>query len=242
VLGVAGDHGTPSPAAAAMRAMADEIRDDDRKMCRQIGEHGASLLRDGMTVLTHCNTGALATAGIGTALGAIYVAHELGMRLEVLASETRPLLQGSRLTAWELARAGINVTVIAEGAAAALMRSGRVDCCLVGADRIARNGDVANKIGTYAHAVSADAHGVPFYVAAPGSSVDVAAPNGDAVPVEERAAEEILAAAGHPGGPAPEGGGTGIRAYNPAFDITPASLVSAIITETGLHRAPYHFT
>jgi methylthioribose-1-phosphate isomerase len=226
---------SPQLAADAMRREAEAIRFEDREMCRRIGEHGAALLADGMTVLTHCNTGALATAGIGTALAAIYVAHERGLRLKVLSSETRPLMQGSRLTAWELARAGIPVTVVAEGAVASIMRAGGVDVCMVGADRVARNGDVANKIGTYSHARMAEAHGVPFYVAAPDSTLDAGTPDGNAIEVEQRSGDELLRAAGHPQSTA------GIGALNPAVDITPASLVTAIVTNSGVFRAPYHF-
>jgi methylthioribose-1-phosphate isomerase len=225
----------PRVAADAMRQVADAIRLEDRAMCRLIGEHGASLLRDGMTVLTHCNTGALATAGIGTALAAIYVAHERGMQISVLSSETRPLLQGSRLTAWELSRAGINVTVVGEGAVASIMRAGGVDACIVGADRIASNGDVANKIGTYSHARIAAAHNVPFYVAAPDTTVDLHTSNGDAISIEVRTGDELLRAAGHPVAD------VGIAAFNPAFDVTPAAFVSAIVTNRGVFRAPYDF-
>jgi methylthioribose-1-phosphate isomerase len=233
VLAAGADQEDPIAVAHAMRREADAIREEDRDMCRRIGEFGASLLRDGMTVLTHCNTGALATAGIGTALGAIYVAHERGLRIRVLASETRPLLQGSRLTAWELCHAGIEVSVVADGAVASMMQSGSVDCCIVGADRITRRGDVANKIGTLSHAVVAGAYGVPFYVAAPTSTVDAETVSGLDVVIEERSPGEILLIAGHTGEQ------QGIMANNPAFDITPAELVSAIITDSGIYKAPY---
>ncbi len=164
-------------------------------MCRRIGEHGATLIADGARVLTHCNTGALATGGIGTALAAVYVAVESGKRVEVYADETRPLLQGSRLTAWELQRAGIPVTVLVDGAAASLLRDGDVDLCIVGADRIATNGDVANKVGTYPLAIAACRHSVPFYVAAPTSTFDPATPRGDEILIEQRSADEVAARA-----------------------------------------------
>jgi methylthioribose-1-phosphate isomerase len=236
VIAAASSAPTPDAAASAMRSTAEEIRAEDKLMCQRIGENGATLLQDGMCVLTHCNTGALATAGIGTALAAIYVAHDRGMKLSVFASETRPLLQGSRLTAWELARAGVPVTVVAEGAVASLLRAGMIDACIVGADRIARNGDVANKIGTFSHAVLARAHGVPFYVAAPSSTIDAATASGDDIEIEQRTAAEVLSMAGHPIGQA------GISAYNPAFDVTPASLLSAIITDDNVYLPPFDFS
>ena len=214
----------PADAARAMRREADAIREEDRAMCRRIGEHGSELLADGMNVLTHCNTGALATGGIGTALAAIYVACEKGLRINVFASETRPLLQGSRLTAWELSRAGIPVTVVGEGAVASLMRARRIDACIVGADRITRNGDVANKIGTFSHAVAAQLHNIPFYVAAPNSTVDAKTASGAVVEIEERPQHEILNGAGH--------AASAVSAYNPAFDITPANFISAIVTDS----------
>jgi methylthioribose-1-phosphate isomerase len=209
---------------------ADRILEEDRRMCRQIGEHGLPLLPDGTRVLTHCNAGALATAGIGTALAPIYLAAEAGRRIEVFVDETRPLMQGSRLTAWELARAGIPVTLLTDGMAASLMRAGRIDCCIVGADRIAVNGDVANKIGTYGVAVSAKHHGIPMYVAAPTSTIDSATRSGDEIEIEQRARGEVAGAIAVP---------DAVRVYNPAFDITPAALVTAIVTDTGIHRAPY---
>jgi methylthioribose-1-phosphate isomerase len=187
-------------------------------------------------VLTHCNAGALATAGIGTALAPVYLAHRVGRRVSVVAGETRPLLQGSRLTAWELARAGIPVRVIADGMAAALMRRREVDVVLVGADRIAANGDVANKIGTYAIAVAAAHHGIPFVVCAPRSTVDPATPDGSAIVVEERDGDEVRAFAGVSVAP------RGTEAWNPAFDVTPAALISAIVTDAGVHRPAYRFT
>jgi methylthioribose-1-phosphate isomerase len=236
VLAAASDSASPHEAALAMRATADAIRDEDRAMCRSIGERGADLLADGMTVLTHCNTGALATAGIGTALAAIYVAHERGMRLNVIASETRPLLQGSRLTAWELGRAGIPVTVVTEGAVASLFQRGQIDCCIVGADRIARNGDVANKIGTLSHALIAHVHNLPFYVAAPRSTIDVATADGGSIHIEDRPGAEVLGIAGASAHLA------GVAVLNPAFDVTPAPLITAIVTDSGVHRPPYDFS
>jgi methylthioribose-1-phosphate isomerase len=215
---------------AALRAEATAILEEDRAMCRRIGEHGLALIPDGARVLTHCNAGALATAGIGTALAPLYAAVERGRRVEVFADETRPLLQGSRLTAWELHRAGIPVTVITDGMAASLMREGRIDCCLVGADRIAANHDVANKIGTYALAVAAHHHGIPFYVAAPRSTFDPATPSGAEIRIEHRAAGEVTAWGGRR--TAPEGVGV----HNPAFDITPAALITAIISDEGVWR------
>ncbi|HKG96029.1 MAG TPA: S-methyl-5-thioribose-1-phosphate isomerase [Gemmatimonadaceae bacterium] len=219
----------------ALRAEADAVREEDRAMCRRIGEHGLPLIPDGARVLTHCNAGALATAGIGTALAPIYLAAESGRRVEVLVDETRPLLQGSRLTAWELTRAGIPVTVLADSMAAGLMRAGRVDLCIVGADRIAANGDVANKIGTYALAVAARHHGIPLYVAAPTSTFDPATPTGDAIEIEQRSPDEVRCAFGVATAPA------NVAVYNPAFDVTPADLVAAIISDRGVHRAPYSF-
>ena len=204
-------------------------------MCRRIGEHGSSLIEQGSRILTHCNTGVLATAGIGTALAAIYAARSQGKRLEVYADETRPLLQGSRLTAWELERAGIPVTVLVDGAAAALMRSGRVDMCLVGADRIAANGDVANKIGTYSLAVAAYYHGIPFYVAAPWSTFDPATPSGGRITIEERSPDEVRRGFGAQTAP------DEVRVFNPAFDVTPAELITAIVSDRGVHRPPYDF-
>jgi len=215
---------------------ATTILDEDRAMCRRIGEHGLTLLPANARVLTHCNAGALATGGIGTALAPIYVAAEQGNHVTVFADETRPLLQGSRLTAWELNQAGIDVTVLADNMAASLMRTGAVDLVIVGADRIAANGDVANKIGTYALALIARHHGVPFYVAAPWSTVDPVTPTGSDIIIEHRGAHEIRESHGQPTAPA------GVAVYNPAFDVTPAELITAIITDRGIVRAPYAFT
>jgi methylthioribose-1-phosphate isomerase len=214
--------------AAALREEADAIWNEDRAMCARIGVSGAALIGPGATVLTHCNAGALATGGMGTALAPVYTLHEAGQRVSVIADETRPLLQGSRLTAWELARAGVPVTVIADGMAASRLRRGDITCVLVGADRIAANGDVANKIGTYGLALAARAHGVPFYVAAPSSTVDIATPDGAAIPIEERAGEEVAALGGRRTAPA------GVPVWNPAFDVTPGGLVTAIITDRGV--------
>lgn len=214
----------------ALRAEAQRIHDEDVAMCRRIGEAGLPLIADGARVLTHCNAGALATAGIGTALAPLYCAHEIGRTLHVYADETRPLRQGARLTAWELARVGIEVTVLPDSAAASLLRDGRIDLVIVGADRIAANGDVANKIGTYPLALAARAHNVPFYVAAPWSTVDASTPDGTAIPIEQRAAVELA--------PLP----SGVRTYNPAFDVTPAGLITAYITDRGVITVPTHFS
>jgi methylthioribose-1-phosphate isomerase len=215
---------------------ATRILEEDRAMCRRIGENGAPLIPDGARILTHCNAGALATAGIGTALAAIYVAVEQGKRVQVFANETRPLLQGSRLTAWELERAGIPVTVLVDSAAASLMRDGAIDLCIVGADRIAANGDVANKIGTLPLAISARYHNVPFYVAVPMSTVDAATSSGREITIEQRGREEVHSSRGTPTAPG------GVAVYNPAFDVTPAELVTAIVTDRRVERAPYDFT
>jgi methylthioribose-1-phosphate isomerase len=214
---------------------ATRILDEDRAMCRRLGELGARLIDDGARVLTHCNTGALATGGIGTALAAIYVAAEQGKRVSVYADETRPLLQGSRLTAWELERARIPVTVLADGAAASLMRAGRVDACFVGADRIATNGDVANKVGTYSLAIAARRHGIPFYVVAPRTTFDPDTCRGDDIVIEERNADEVRRGFG--AATAPED----VDVFNPAFDVTPAELITAIVSDRGIHRPPYAF-
>jgi len=202
-------------------------------MCRSIGEHGLTILGEGTNILTHCNTGALATGGIGTALAPIYLAHEQGRRLHVFVDETRPLLQGSRLTAWELMHAGIPCTLITDAAAGTLMRQAKIDVVLVGADRICANGDFANKIGTYGLAVLARHHGVPFYCAAPWSTVDASLADGDLIPIEQRAAEEVTVMAGRPIAPA------GAAALNPAFDVTPARYVTGFITDRGIVQPPF---
>jgi methylthioribose-1-phosphate isomerase len=218
---------------SALLSEAQTIADDDITINRTMGRHGAQLIADGARVLTHCNAGALATGGYGTALGVIRAAVESGKTLSVLADETRPFLQGSRLTAWELHKDGIPVTLICDNMAGSLMRQGEIDCVIVGADRIAANGDVANKIGTYSVAVLAKEHGLPFYVAAPLSTIDLKIPDGDHIPIEERDASEVT----HCGQTqlAPEG----IKVRNPAFDVTPATLVSAIITERGVVSGDY---
>ncbi|MFZ5623033.1 MAG: S-methyl-5-thioribose-1-phosphate isomerase [Gemmatimonadota bacterium] len=224
-------HATPGGAsaiAAALRAEAQAIWDEDRAMCRRIGEAGLELIPDGSVVCTICNAGVLATGGIGTALAPIYLAHELGRQVRVIVPETRPLLQGARLTAWELSRAGIPVTLITDGMVASRLRLGDVACVITGADRIAANGDAANKIGTYALALAARAHGVPLYVAAPASTVDLATPDGAAIPIEERPADEVTAPFGRATAPA------GVGVWNPAFDVTPASLIRGILTDRGL--------
>lgn len=207
---------------------AEAIHAEDREMCRKIGEFGATLIHDGDTVLTHCNAGAIATGGIGTALGAIYTAHQQGKKISVVADETRPLLQGARLTAWELQQAGIPVTLISDNMAGMMMKERKINCCMVGADRIARNGDAANKIGTYSVAVLAAYHNIPFYVAAPYSTFDDATPNGDAIVIEERAASEITHGFGKQTAP------DEIRVYNPAFDVTPFALITGYITDRGI--------
>ena len=224
------------PAPDLKRRLLDEalaIRDEDVRMCRAIGEHGAQLLADGDGVLTHCNAGALATAGCGTALAAIFVAHEQGKRLHIFADETRPLLQGARLTTWELMQAGLDVTLICDNTAAQVMKEGRVQRVIVGADRIAANGDAANKIGTYSVAVLAREHGIPFYVAAPSSTFDLNLPDGSAIPIEHRDAEEVTQGFGGRR-IAPEG----VKVYSPAFDVTPAGYIASIITERGVIAPP----
>ena len=222
--------------AAAARALLEEaiaIRARDIDANRSMGRHGAALLPDPCRVLTHCNAGALATAGYGTALGVVRAAVEAGKSVSVFADETRPFLQGARLTAWELQRDGIPVTVLSDNMAGALFQKGGIDLCIVGADRIARNGDVANKIGTYTVAVLARAHGVPFYVAAPTSTIDLKTASGAGIPIEERSAAEMTHIAGKRIVP------EGVPVLHPAFDVTPAELVTAIITEEGVARAPY---
>ena len=215
-----------------MDAESARIHDEDVASCRALGRHGAEVVPPEARVLTHCNAGALATGGYGTALGVVRAAVEAGKRVAVYADETRPFLQGARLTAWELLRDGIETTVIADGMAGPLMRAGRVDVVVVGADRIAANGDIANKIGTYTVAVLAREHGVPFYVAAPVSTIDLQTPDGAAIAIEERDAKELT----HLGSArlAPEGAAV----WNPAFDVTPARLVAGVITERGICRAP----
>jgi methylthioribose-1-phosphate isomerase len=218
---------------ARMIEEAKNIRLDDIAICRAMGKHGAPLVPDGKTVLTHCNAGALATAGYGTALGVIRAAAEAGKKIDVFADETRPFLQGARLTAWELQQDGIATTLITDNMAGHFLHSGRIGCVVVGADRIAANGDVANKIGTYSLAVLAKENNVPFYVAAPVSTFDLTLKSGDSIPIEQRSAEEVTHVFGVP--VAPEN----IAVENPAFDVTPARYVTAIISERGVARAPY---
>lgn len=211
----------------ALLAEAEHIRAEDVAMCAAIGAHGLSILPDGARVLTHCNAGALATAGSGTALAPIYAAHALGRAVRVYANETRPLRQGARLTAWEMQRLGVPVQVLPDGAAASLLRSGAVDLVIVGADRIAANGDVANKVGTYGVALAAQAHGIPFYVAAPWSTIDADTASGAAITIEHRAADEL--------GELPDGVGV----WNPAFDVTPRALVTGYLTDRGFVPPPF---
>lgn len=217
---------------SALVAEAKAIHDEDRAMCHAIGEHGASLLADCRRVLTHCNAGGLATSTWGTALAPIYHLHREGSPLEVYADETRPLLQGARLTAWELTQAGIPVTVVTDSTAGSLMRAGRIDAVIVGADRVAANGDVANKIGTYPLAVLAHYHRIPFYVAIPSSTFDPSLSTGDEIPIEQRSREEISGSAERLSVPEKA------SVLNPAFDVTPAELVTAIITEKGIVDRP----
>jgi len=219
----------------ALVGEATAILDEDRAMCRRIGEHALSLFPADARVSTHCNAGALATGGIGTALAAVYLAAERGDHVRVFVDETRPLLQGSRLTAWELQRAGIDVVLIGDAMAPSVMRRGEIDLCIVGADRIAANGDVANKIGTYALAVAAHHHGVPFYVAAPSSTFDPATATGDDIVIESRAPDELRRGFGTLTAP-PD-----VPVYNPAFDVTPAALITAIVSDRGVHRPPFDF-
>ncbi len=220
---------------AALLAEAQGIVADDVARCRRIGQYGAELIPDGANVLTHCNAGALATAGYGTALGVIRAVHEHGKQIHVWVDETRPLLQGARLTTWELQQEGIACTLICDSAAASLMHAGRVDCVVVGADRIAANGDTANKIGTYAVAALAGRHGIPFYVAAPFSTVDFGLASGDQIPIEERGPEEVTYIAGRLAQPICP---AEVNIFNPAFDVTPAELITAIITEAGVAVQP----
>jgi len=218
---------------AEARALAQRIHDEDIEICRAIGDSGIEVVPTEARVLTHCNAGGLATAGYGTALGVIRSAWQRGRIRQVLASETRPFLQGARLTAWELAREKIPVVLITDSMGGSLMRQREIDVVIVGADRIARNGDVANKIGTYTHAVLARAHGVPFYVAAPLSTIDLETATGDDIPIEQRSSEEVVIVAGVRVAP------LGVEALHPAFDVTPADLISGIITERGIVRAPF---
>lgn len=209
------------------------IFEEDRQICRRIGQHGATLIPREATVLTHCNAGGLATADYGTALGVVYAAVESGKKVKVYADETRPLLQGSRLTAWELKESDIDVTVICDSVAGFLMKQKKIDCVLVGADRIAANGDTANKVGTYTLAVLAQKHHIPFYIVAPLSTFDFSLDSGELIPIEERSGEEVIH--GFKTKTAPDG----MQVYNPAFDVTPHELVDAFVTEKGILRPPY---
>jgi methylthioribose-1-phosphate isomerase len=224
------------PVADIRQRLVDEaqlIKQEDIEINKAMGRNGAELVPDGKTVLTHCNAGALATAGYGTALGVIRAAVEAGKKIDVLADETRPFLQGARLTAWELQQDDIPTSVITDNMAGHFLRAGRIGCVVVGADRIAANGDVANKIGTYSVAVLARENGVPFYVAAPVSTIDMQCPSGDEIPIEQRNPDEVTHAGGTRVAPA------GIGVENPAFDVTPNEYVTAIITERGVARKPY---
>ncbi len=221
---------SPSAIAAALLESAQQLEAEDRAMCAAIGAAGAPLFTDGMGVLTHCNAGGLATCGIGTALAGPLVAHQQGRHLHVFVDETRPLLQGARLTAWELMQHGVPCTLICDSMAAQVMREGRVQAVVVGADRIAANGDTANKIGTYGVAVLAKVHGIPFYVAAPVTTFDLTLASGSSIPIEQRASQEVTHWREHQLGPA------GVSVYNPAFDVTPAHLITALITDRGLIR------
>ena len=214
-------------------AEAQAIQAEDEAMCRAIGEHALTLFDGVESVLTHCNAGGLATMGIGTALAPIYLAAERGRQIHVFSDETRPLLQGARITTWELSQAGLPVTLITDGMAATVMRQGKIQAVIVGTDRVAANGDVANKIGTYGVAILAHEHGIPFYVAAPSSTIDFGTPNGESIEIELRDPDEVRRLGGRQTAPA------GIGVYNPAFDVTPARYVSAIVTEKGVVTAPY---
>ena len=209
-----------------------KIQNEDKEICRKIGENGVALIKDGNGVLTHCNAGGLATADYGTALAVMFKAKEQGKRFKVFSDETRPLLQGARLTAWELIHAGIDVTLICDNMAAHVMKLGKIQCVIVGADRIAANGDTANKIGTYGVSILAKEHGIPFYVAAPVSTFDLNIKSGNEIPIEERSPEEVTSGFGKR--TAPEG----VKVFNPAFDVTPAKNITAIITEKGVINNP----
>jgi methylthioribose-1-phosphate isomerase len=228
-----------SPPATSLQPLREVVLDEanaiyqeDVDMCRRIGENGEQFIRQGAGILTHCNAGALATAGQGTALSLMFEAHRKERRFKVYADETRPLLQGTRLTAWELRQAGIDVTVVCDNMAGWLMKQGKIDAVLTGADRIAANGDAANKVGTYSLAVLADKHGIPLYIAAPSSTFDLSIESGEQIPIEERAAEEVTTLAKTQVAP------DGVNVYNPAFDVTEASLITAIVTERGVIEKP----
>lgn len=238
-LGWALDRMRASPAARspvdpeALASLAADIESEDRRLTQRLVEHGVGLLPEGCRVLHHCHTGSIATAGVGTALGVITSAHARGRLRHAWLDETRPRLQGAALSAWELGCLGIPCTVIVDGASGLLMRRGEVDAVLVGCDRVAANGDVANKVGTYNLALVARAHGIPFYVCAPGSSIDRSTQDGDSITIEERPPDEVTHLAGH------EVAAPGALAWNPAFDITPAHLITALVTEFGVLRPPF---
>lgn len=235
-LYAASKHLPPAEIREQLVDEAQKLREEDIAINRAIGRNGAELVPDGKTVLTHCNAGALATAGFGTALGVIRAAVQMGKKIDVFADETRPFLQGARLTAWELQRDGIDTTLITDNMAGHFLKSGRIGCVVVGADRIASNGDVANKVGTYSVAVLAKENNVPFYVAAPISTLDLTLKSGDEIPIEERASAEVTHVQGVHVAP------DGIKVANPAFDVTPHRYVSAIITERGVARAPFELS
>ncbi|NTV62602.1 MAG: S-methyl-5-thioribose-1-phosphate isomerase [Oscillochloris sp.] len=224
---------SPQALAEALLEEAHAVLREDLAMCHAIGEHGAPLIPESGRVLTHCNAGGLATAGYGTALAPMRTAHAQGRTIHVWVDETRPFLQGARLTAWELHQAGIPLTLITDNMAGHMMKTGKVDCVIVGADRIVANGDTANKIGTYSLAVLARAHGIPFYIAAPTSTIDLSMAHGDEIPIEERSAEEVTHLAGQLIAP------VGVNAAHPAFDVTPSELITGIITERGVVKAPF---
>lgn len=233
MMAVAESVESPSEIAARLLTEAQDIQREDEAINRRMGDFGKELMPDGSSVLTHCNTGALATSAFGTALGVIRAGWESGKRFDVFNTETRPWLQGARLTSWEFQKLGIPAKLLVDSAAGMLMRQGRIGCVITGADRIAANGDTANKIGTYTLAVLAKENGIPFYVAAPTSTIDLSLPNGDGIEIEERASEEVTRFGGAPTAP------DGIDALNPAFDVTPHRYVSAIVTERGIAPPPF---
>lgn len=225
----------PAEAASRMEEVAVAIHREDEDLCNRLGSHGADLIQDGNSILTHCNTGAVATGGLGTALAAIYKAHLSGKKIQVYADETRPLLQGGRITAWELFEAGIPVKLITDSMAASVMADGKIDLILVGADRIASNGDTANKIGTLGLAVMAHHFGIPMYIVAPTTTLDPSLDSGKEIVIEERNADEVRQFQGLYSAPAE------VDVFNPAFDVTGGDLISGIVTELGIHRPPYDF-
>ena len=233
MLRVAASFESPSEVSELLRSEAEEIQREDEEINRRMGQFGGELMPDGGSVLTHCNTGALATSAFGTALGVIRAGWESGKRFEVFNTETRPWLQGARLTSWEFQKLGIPATLLADSAAGMMMRQGKIGCVITGADRIAANGDTANKIGTYSLAVLARENGIPFYVAAPTSTIDLDLADGDGIEIEERAPEEVTRFAGVQTAP------DGVAAINPAFDVTPHRYIEAIVTERGVASAPY---